>query len=133
MIDDGSIMRMKDGVMLINTGRGALIDSRALIKGLKKGRIGAAGLDVYEEESEYFFEDFSNEVIDDDILARLLTFPNVLVTSHQAFFTREALTNIAKTTLENIREFFEGDPLPNEICYQCDCNPCLKKQGKRCF
>jgi D-lactate dehydrogenase len=94
--------------MLINTSRGALVDAAALIEGLKQGRIGAAGLDVYEEESEYFFEDRSDQVITDDLLARLMTFPNVLVTSHQAFLTREALGNIADTTLANIREYLAG-------------------------
>jgi D-lactate dehydrogenase len=108
MIDKAAIDRMKRGVMLINTGRGALIDAAALIDGLKRGHVGAAGLDVYEEESEYFFQDRSEEPITDDVLARLLTFPNVLVTSHQAFLTRDALQNIADTTVENIREFRTG-------------------------
>jgi D-lactate dehydrogenase len=108
MIDAGAIERMKAGVMLVNTGRGALVDTAALIDGLKSGRIGAAGLDVYEEESGYFFEDRSEQVITDDVLARLLTFPNVLVTSHQAFLTADALRNIAETTLGNIRAFLAG-------------------------
>lgn len=132
MIDEGSISKMKNGVMVINTGRGGLIKTEALIQGLKIGKISAAGLDVYEEESEYFFEDFSSSMIGDDVLARLLTFSNVLITSHQGFFTNEALTNIAKTTLENISEFFAGGYLKNEICYRCD-KDCVKKQGKRCF
>jgi D-lactate dehydrogenase len=132
MINKNSIAMMKDGVMLINTGRGALVKGNDLIDGLKSGKIGSAGLDVYEEESEYFFEDYSSTVIEDDVLARLLTFPNVLVTSHQGFFTKEALTNIADTTLSNIKEFFEGGFLKNEICYRCN-NTCLKKQNKRCF
>jgi len=123
---------MKKGVMIINTGRGKLIKTEALIEGLKNGMVGSAGLDVYEEESEYFFEDFSDSMIEDDVLARLLTFPNVLITSHQGFFTKEALGNIAKTTLENIKEYFEGGFLKNEICYQCD-QECRKKQKKRCF
>jgi D-lactate dehydrogenase len=101
LIDADAIERMKRGVMVINTGRGALIDTAALVAGLKDGHIGAAGLDVYEEESEYFFQDRSEEPITDDILARLLTFPNVLITSHQAFLTRDALQNIADTTLAN--------------------------------
>jgi D-lactate dehydrogenase len=108
MIDARAIARMKAGAMLINTGRGALVDTAALIEGLKSGRIGSAGLDVYEEESEYFFEDRSEQVITDDVLARLLTFPNVLITSHQAFLTDEALHNIADTTLGNIRAFLAG-------------------------
>lgn len=132
LINEDSIKQMKRGVMIINTGRGKLIKTEALIEGLKNGSVGSAGLDVYEEESEYFFEDFSNLMISDDMLARLLTFPNVLVTSHQAFFTREALANIAKTTLENVREYFEGGFLKNEICYKCD-KECRKNQKKRCF
>lgn len=105
MIDADSIAQMKTGVMLINTSRGALVDTTAVIEGLKSQKIGSAGLDVYEEESEYFFEDHSTEILKDDELARILSFPNVLVTSHQAFLTREALYNIAVTTLENIRSF----------------------------
>jgi len=132
MINPLAIEQMKSGVMLINTGRGKLVDTHALIEGLKSGKIGSAGLDVYEEESEYFFEDKSLEFISDDTLARLLTFPNVLMTSHQAFFTQEALQNIAWTTLKNFEEFFEGGYLKNEVCYQCD-KPCLKEQKKRCF
>jgi D-lactate dehydrogenase len=115
IIDFDSINKMKDGVMIINTGRGKLIHTQALIEGLKSKRIGAAGLDVYEEESEYFFEDRSNRVMDDDILARLLSFSNVIVTSHQAFFTKEALANIAETTLLNIQDFVDGKVLVNEV------------------
>lgn len=132
MINESSIRRMKDGVMIINTGRGKLIKTGALIAGLKAGKIGAAGLDVYEEESEYFFEDFSAGVISDDLLARLLTFPNVLITSHQGFFTREALQNIAQTTLENIKEFLDGGYLKNEVCYRCE-DQCKKDRKERCF
>lgn len=133
MINAESIDRMKKGVMIINTGRGKLIDTKDLIEGLKSRKIGAAGLDVYEEETEYFFEDFSQEGVDDDVLARLTTFPNVLITSHQGFFTREALTHIAQTTLENIRLFFEENELPNEICYRCKEPTCLKKKTGKCF
>lgn len=115
IINNRSISKMKDGVMIINTGRGKLINTNALIKGLKSKKIGAAGLDVYEEESDHFFEDHSNVVIDDDILARLLSFNNVIVTSHQAFFTNEAMKNIAETTLQNIRDFFDGKELVNEV------------------
>jgi D-lactate dehydrogenase len=115
IINDDTIAKMKDGVMIINTGRGKLIDTYALIKGLKSKKIGSAGLDVYEEEEEYFFEDRSDFVMDDDILARLLSFNNVVVTSHQAFFTKEALSNIAQTTLENIRDFVDGRPLINKV------------------
>jgi D-lactate dehydrogenase len=105
--------------MLINTGRGKLIKTVDLIRGLKSRKIGAAGLDVYEEEEEYFFEDFSAGGIDDDVLARLMTFPNVLITAHQAFFTRQALEAIADTTLENLRRFFDGEALQNEVCARC--------------
>lgn len=132
LINEKAIEQMKPGVLLINTGRGQLINSRALIRGLKSGKIGAAGLDVYEEEAEYFFEDFSNSAIDDDVLARLMTFPNVLITSHQAFFTREALQNIADTTLKNIDDFFNDRPLLNEICYHCTGN-CVKPGKKSCW
>lgn len=118
LIDSRSISMMKEGIMIINTGRGGLIDTQSLIQGLKSQKIGAAGLDVYEEESQYFYEDFSEVVIDDDTLARLLTFPNVLITSHQAFLTKEALTNIAETTLGNIADFFNGKPLVNEVHYE---------------
>jgi len=132
LIDNKAIDMMKPGVLLINTGRGQLINSLALIKGLKSGKIGGAGLDVYEEEAKYFFEDFSNSTISDDVLARLMTFPNVLITSHQAFFTREALKSIAETTLQNISDFFSDNVLENEICYQCNSN-CVKPGKKRCF
>ena len=132
MINDEAIDLMKPGVLLINTGRGQLINTRSLIKGLKQGKIGGAGLDVYEEEADYFFEDFSSSTIGDDVLARLMTFPNVLITSHQGFFTKEALNNIAETTLQNIKDFFEDKYLANEICYQCKGN-CVKPGKKRCF
>jgi len=115
MINNDTIAKMKEGVMIINTGRGKLIDTNALIKGLKSKKIGFAGLDVYEEESEYFYEDKSDFVMNDDMLARLLSFNNVIVTSHQAFFTKEALSNIAQTTLENIKDFVDGKPLLNEV------------------
>ncbi|MBN1863782.1 MAG: 2-hydroxyacid dehydrogenase [Victivallales bacterium] len=132
MIDRETISNMKPGVMIINTGRGKLIDTDALIAGLKSGKIGSAGLDVYEEESEYFFEDKSAELINDDTLARLLTFHNVLVTSHQGFFTAEAIKNIAQTTLGNLKTFFDGGFIENEICYRCD-GICRKKKGENCF
>jgi len=99
---------MKKGVMLINTSRGSVIDTRAVIDGLKSRKIGYLGLDVYEEESNLFFDDLSQEIIDDDVFMRLLTFPNVLVTGHQGFFTREALTAIAQTTLANISAYESG-------------------------
>ena len=106
---------MKPGVMLINTSRGGLIDTGAVIDGLKSGRLGHLGLDVYEEEALYFYEDFSSRLIGDDALSRLLTFPNVIVTSHQGFFTREALEQIARTTLANVRDFEQGRRSPNEV------------------
>ncbi|MFC3123112.1 2-hydroxyacid dehydrogenase [Agaribacter flavus] len=108
LIDDVSIAKMKQGVMIINTSRGGLVDSKALIKGLKTGHIAFAGLDVYEEEGGIFFNDMSNQIMDDDVLARLMTFNNVVITSHQAFLTHEALANIASTTLLNLDEFFLG-------------------------
>lgn len=115
IIDAESLALMKRGVMLINTGRGALIDTRALIAALKTGHVGAAGLDVYEEEEGIFFADLSGEVIQDDVLARLLTFPNVIITAHQGFLTKEALANIAATTLENVAVYERGEPLQNEV------------------
>jgi len=133
MINQESLAMMKEGVMIVNTSRGHLIDTMALLEGLKSRKIGSAGLDVYEEEAEYFFEDFSMENIDDDVLARLLTFNNVLVTSHQAFFTKEALQNISNTTMNNIKQFTAGEELENEICYKCDAKPCKKKTEGKCF
>lgn len=111
LIDDAALRRMKHGVMLINTGRGALVDTAALIAGLKSGAIGYLGLDVYEEEGDLFFENLSDQILQDDVFARLLTFPNVLVTGHQAFFTDEAMRAIAATTIENLSSFeIEGLP-----------------------
>lgn len=118
MICDESIAKMKEGVMIINTGRGKLINTRHLIDGLVSHKIGYAGLDVYEEESAYFYEDYSDNVLTDEVLARLLSFNNVIVTSHQAFFTQEAMSNIAQTTFNNISDFFGGKELKNEVVYQ---------------
>lgn len=118
LINTDSIGKMKDGVMIINTGRGKLINTEMLIDGLKSKKVGAAGLDVYEEEGEYFYEDKSDRIIDDDTLARLLSFNNVILTSHQGFFTKEALHNIAEVTLRNIRDFLEGKPLINRVTLQ---------------
>ena len=134
-INEDAIKKMKKGVMLINTGRGQLIDTAALVEGLKSGAVGFAGLDVYEEESEYFFEDKSDEIIVDDVLARLNTFNNVIVTSHQAFFTKEALENISSATLGNIDIFFADGSLPREICYRCGKTPCPRKDKPKsgCF
>lgn len=115
LINESSIRLMKDGVMIINTGRGKLIDTKALVNGLKKHKIGFAGLDVYEEEEGVFFEDLSETGITDDCLARLLTFPNVLITAHQAFLTEDAIQNIAMTTFQNISEFENKKELTNKI------------------
>ncbi len=115
LINSEAIEQIKPGVMLINTSRGALIDTQAVIEGLKSGKIGHLGVDVYEQESELFFEDLSGEIIQDDIFQRLTTFPNVLITGHQAFFTAEALHNIAETTFANISDVEEGRTCANEI------------------
>ena len=115
MINRRSMLKMKDGVMIVNTGRGALIDSVDLVEALKDKKVGAAALDVYEEEEDYFFEDKSSQVIEDDILGRLLSFHNVLMTSHQAYFTKEAVEAITVTTLNNIKSFVEGKELLNEV------------------
>lgn len=108
LIDDRTLALMPAGAMLINTSRGALVDARAVIDALKSGHLGYLGLDVYEEEGDLFFEDLSNQVIQDDVFARLTTFPNVLITAHQAFFTREALSRIAQVTLLNLRALKQG-------------------------
>ena len=115
MIDGATIAKMKRGVMIINTGRGGLVDTAALIGGLKSGHVGYVGLDVYEEEEQLFFRDLSAQVIQDDVFARLLTFPNVLITAHQAFFTREALQAISAVTLENVSAFEHGRRSGNEL------------------
>lgn len=115
LIGKKEIEQMKPGVMLVNTSRGALIDTKALIEALKTGKVKNAALDVYEEEEGLFFHDFSDEIIQDDLISRLITFPNVLITSHQAFLTNEALTNISETTLENISQFSQGRTLTNEV------------------
>lgn len=115
LINRETISKMKDGAYIINTSRGLLIDTAALTEGLKSGKIGAAGLDVYEEETALFFEDYSDEIIPDDTLSTIISMPNVIVTSHQAFLTREALDGIAGTTMENLRAYFAGDELKNEI------------------
>jgi D-lactate dehydrogenase len=133
MINKDSLQRMMSSVMLINTSRGGLIHTKALIHALKSKKVGSAGLDVYEEEEEYFFEDCSGDVLNDDQLARLLSFHNVLVTSHQAFFTEEALSNIAETTLQNISDFETGKILVNEICYHCgNSNSCPRPNNQSC-
>lgn len=113
LIDADALAKMKDGAMLINTSRGAVVDTRAVIAALKTRRLGSLGIDVYEEEGDLFFKDLSSEILDDEVFARLLTFPNVLITGHQGFFTREALANIADTTIANLTGF-EGDGVPPE-------------------
>jgi D-lactate dehydrogenase len=115
LINDQSIQQMKKGVMLINTSRGALIDTRAVIHALKNKMISALGIDVYEQEEKLFFRDLSEKIIQDDLITRLSSFPNVLITAHQGFFTQEALTQIALTTLSNLRQFKLGQPLENEV------------------
>jgi D-lactate dehydrogenase len=115
LINDEALEQMNPGVMLINTSRGALIDTEAVIRALKSRKIGYLGLDVYEQESDLFFEDLSNAVIQDDVFQRLLTFPNVIITGHQAFFTENALKKIAETTLSNITDFEQGRPCPNVV------------------
>ena len=115
MINRRSMLKMKDGVILVNTGRGQLIDSADLVEALKDKKVGAVALDVYEEEENYFFQDKSTQVIEDDILGRLLSFYNVLITSHQAYFTKEAVEAITVTTLNNIKDFVEGKALVNEV------------------
>lgn len=130
-----SIDKMKKGVIIVNTSRGALIDSEALLEGIKARKIGGACLDVYEEEANIFFNDFSGHIIDDDLLARLISMPNVIVTSHQAFLTEEALNNIAETTVKNILSFFEKNGLcDNELCYRCGhIEQCKRNRKEKCF
>ena len=118
IIDKYTLSCMKNGVYIINTSRGALIESEALVEALKSSKVGAAALDVYEEESNFFFKDLSNSIVNDDILTVLSCMPNVLITSHQAFFTNEALENIAKTTFDNLDEYFNNKKLTNEVKYE---------------
>ncbi len=118
IIDGAALEKCRQGVVIINTSRGALVDAEALLAGIKSRRVGAACLDVYEEEGDLFFEDFSGHIVDDDVLARLISMPNVIVSSHQAFLTEEALSNIAETTVENIKTVLGGGTSPNEIKYK---------------
>ncbi|MBQ8163482.1 MAG: 2-hydroxyacid dehydrogenase [Clostridia bacterium] len=131
IIDKTALEKCKRGVVILNTSRGALVDADALLAGIKSRHVGAACLDVYEEESDLFFEDNSGHIMEDDTLARLISMPNVIVTSHQAFLTEEALSNIAETTVKNIVDFFNNNQCPNELCFRAggpeDC-----KSGK-CF
>lgn len=133
IIGKEAINKLKKGVVIINTSRGALIDAEALLEGIKSRRIGAACLDVYEEEADIFFEDVSGHIMDDDTLARLISMPNVLVTSHQAFLTEEALNNIAETTVNNITEFFDNGYSENELCYRCGKTESCKNGRRKCF
>ncbi len=131
MIDEKALEKCKRGVVLINTSRGALVDAEALLGGIKSRQVGAALLDVYEEESDLFFEDNSGHILEDDILARLISMPNVIVTSHQAFLTEEALENIAETTVSNIVDIFSNNQCPNELCYRgTSAQDC---RGGKCF
>ena len=135
MIDAEAIVKMKKGVVIVNTSRGALIDAEALLEGIKARKVGAACLDVYEEEADVFFEDRSGHILNDDLLSRLISMPNVIVTSHQAFLTEEALNNIAETTVSNILSCFEKDGMcDNELCYRCgNIEQCKKERKGKCF
>ena len=131
VINEATLAKCKPGVVILNTSRGALVDAEALLAGIKSRKVGAACLDVYEEEADLFFEDFSGHIVNDDTLARLISMPNVIVTSHQAFLTKEALDNIAETTLDNLIALSKNGQCPNEICYRCgEATDC--KTGK-CF
>ena len=135
MINAAAIEKMKKGVVLVNTSRGGLIDAEALLEGIKARKIGAACLDVYEEEADVFFEDRSGHIMDDELLSRLISMPNVIVTSHQAFLTEEALNNIAETTVNNILSCFRNDGVcDNELCYRCgSIEQCRKERKQKCF
>ena len=135
LINANAITQMKLGTVIINTSRGGLIDTEALINGIKTGKVYGAGLDVYEEEGDLFYEDFSGHVIQDDTLIRLIAMPNVIVTSHQAYLTKEALDNIAGTTIDNILKFFAGElNSETEVCYHCSRKEaCRKERHKKCF
>lgn len=135
LIGAEAIDKMKKGVIILNTSRGKIIDTEALLGGIKSRKIGAACLDVYEEEGDIFFHDYSGHIVDDDTLARLISMPNVIVTSHQAFLTEEALANIAETTIGNILSFYENDGrCENELCYQCGkVEHCKKERSGKCF
>ena len=135
MIGADAIRKMKKGVVIVNTSRGGLIDAEALLEGIMERKIGAACLDVYEEEADIFFEDRSGHILNDELLSRLISMPNVIVTSHQAFLTEEALNNIAETTVNNILSYFEHDGIcDNELCYRCgNIERCRKKRKEKCF
>lgn len=131
IIDETALEKCKKGVVIINTSRGALVDAEALLAGIKSRKVGAACLDVYEEESDLFFEDNSGHILEDDTLARLISMPNVIVTSHQAFLTEEALENIAETTVKNLVQFFENAQCPNELC--CKTGEAEDCKNGKCF
>ena len=135
LINEAAIKKMKKGVSIINTSRGGLIDANALLKGILDRKIGSACLDVYEEEADLFYEDKSGHIMNDDTLLKLIAMPNVIITSHQAFLTQEALENIADTTTKNIVDYFSGNVFSNnEICYHCgNENNCKKKRKEKCF
>lgn len=135
LINAAAIEKMKKGVVIVNTSRGGLIDAEALLEGIKARKVGAACLDVYEEEADVFFEDRSGHILNDDLLSRLISMPNVIVTSHQAFLTEEALNNIAETTVKNIRSCFDMDGMcDNELCYRCGkIEQCRKERKEKCF
>lgn len=135
LISADAIKKMKKGVVILNTSRGALIDAEALLEGIKARKVGAACLDVYEEEADIFFEDRSGHILNDELLSRLISMPNVIVTSHQAFLTEEALANIADTTVNNIKSYFERDGIcDNELCYRCgNIEECRKERKQKCF
>lgn len=131
LLNEGTLAACRRGVVILNTSRGALVDAEALLAAIKSRHVGAACLDVYEEESDFFFEDYSGHILEDDILARLISMPNVIVTSHQAFLTEEALDNIAGTTVDNLLTFFKTGECENELCYRGDTTEDCKS-GK-CF
>ena len=135
LIDASAIEKMKKSVVIVNTSRGGLIDAEALLEGIKARKVGAACLDVYEEEADIFFEDRSGHILNDDLLSRLISMPNVIVTSHQAFLTEEALNNIAETTVSNILSYFSNSGIcDNELCYRCGhIEQCKKERKQRCF
>lgn len=137
ILSEDAFSKMKQGVYLVNTSRGGLIDSQALLNALNDGKVLGAGLDVYEEEADFFYEDRSDSIIRDDTLSLLVSKPNVLITSHQAFLTNEALENIAEITVSNLEAFFKEEPLVNEVCYQCETGSiqegCQKTKNGRCF
>ena len=134
LLNADTIPTLKKGVVILNTSRGGLIDAGALLEGIKSRQIGAACLDVYEAESDIFFEDVSGHILDDDTLARLISMPNVILTSHQAFLTEEALANIAETTVSNIVSYFKDGFCENELCYHCgSIESCKKERKQKCF